>query len=93
MSRGHIFLEADLKCITTSNPDTIGKRIKEGSEQATRIVLDITSAIRKKELIIGLKTGCGRNDLLKEILLFYNSSFYCLPKTLILSKNIFSVIK
>lgn len=93
ISREHVFFEADLKCITTSNPDTIGKRIKEGSEQAARIVLDITSAIQKKELVVGLKTGCERNPVLKEILLFYNSLFYCLPKTQILSKNIFSVIK
>src|SRR5437764_13566983 len=45
LCRGHIFLESDLKCITTTNVYTIGKRIKEGSEQSPRIVLDVTSTI------------------------------------------------
>jgi len=93
LCRGHIFLESDLKCITTTNVDTIGKRIKEGSEQSPRIVLDVTSTITKNNLIIGLKTGCERNQNLMEIILFYNSNFYCLPKTQILSKKIFKVIK
>ena len=38
LSRGHIFLESDLKCISSTNPDTIGNRIKEGSEQSVRVV-------------------------------------------------------
>lgn len=90
--RDHILLEAELKCITSINKDTIGNRIKAGSEQSNRIVVDITSTIPRNALIEGLKTGCERNDSLCEILLFYNSRFYCLPKTLILSKRIFKTI-
>jgi len=93
LSRGHIFLEFDLKCISSTNPDTIGNRIKEGSEQAARIVLDVTSQIQKKRLIDGLKIGCERNRELKEILLFYNSAFYRLPVTQIVSRRIFEIIK
>lgn len=93
LCRDHIFLESDLKCITSTNPDTIGKRIKEGSEQAARVVLDITSQIQKKRLIDGLKIGCERNRELKEILLFYNSAFYRLPITQIVSRRIFEIIK
>lgn len=93
LSRGHIFLEADLKCIRTTNTDTIGNRIKEGSEQSSRIVLDVVSNVGKAELIDGLKTGCERNEVLFEILLFYNSQFYCLRKEQILSKNIYKIIK
>jgi hypothetical protein len=93
LCRGHVFLESDLKCITTTNVDTIGKRIKEGSEQSLRLVLDITSSIKKTELIDGLKTGCERNKVLIEVMLFYNSCFYRLKKDLILSKNIYKVLK
>ena len=93
LSRGHIFLESDLKCISSTNPDTIGNRIKEGSEQSVRLVLDITSQIQKKRLIEGLKTGCERNGVLKEILLFYNSAFYRLPVSQIISRRIFEIIK
>jgi hypothetical protein len=35
-----IILEADLKCISSKNPLTITYRIKEGAEQASRVVLD-----------------------------------------------------
>lgn len=69
LCRGHIFLDSDLKCITTSNVDTIGKRIKEGSEQSSRLVLDIISPVKKAELIDGLKTGCERNKTLIEIII------------------------
>ena len=93
LTRDHIFLEADLKSITSKNSDTIGNRIKEGSLQAARIVLDITSPIQKRQLIDGLKLGCQRNDMIKEILLFYNSKFYRLPVIEILSKRIFDIIK
>jgi len=93
LSRNHVFLESDLKCITSTNPDTIGNRIKEGIEQASRIVLDVTSQIQKKRLIDGLKIGCERNRELKEILLFYNSAFYKLPVTQIVSRRIFEIIK
>ncbi len=93
LCREHIFLESDLKCITTANVDTIGKRIKEGSEQSSRLVLDIISPVKKTELIDGLKTGCERNKALTEIMLFYNSCFYRLKKDLVLSRNIYKVIK
>ena len=90
---GHIFFECDLKCITSTNPDTIGKRIKNGSEQASRLVLDIQSGISSKELIEGLKSGCTRNELLKEIMLIYKSKFYRLFKQQILSDRIFDILK
>lgn len=93
LSSQHIFIEADLKCITTNNVDTIGKRIKEGSRQANRIVLDITSVIKKYDLIDGLRLGCQRNNDLKEIMLFYNSRFYRLFTTQILAKGIYKIIE
>lgn len=93
LCRDHVSFEADLKCITSTNPDTIGKRIKEGSLQAPRLVLDIQSGIGRKDLIQGLKTGCERNDLLKEILLFYNHRFYRLFISQILSKKIYDIVK
>ena len=89
----HLLFEADLKCITSNNPDTIAKRIKDGSQQAHRLVLDIHSIINKNTLIDGLQSGCKRNNDLFEIMLFYNSAFYRLPKAQILGKNIFKVIK
>ena len=89
----HLILEADLKCIFSKNPDTIDNRIKEGSEQASRIVLDIHSDIEKMTLIDGLRLGCQRNDFLKQILLFYRSRFFILQKDQILGKNIFNILK
>jgi hypothetical protein len=92
--RNHILIEADLKCVSkTKNPDTIGKTIKEGSEQAKTIIVDIVNTIDKRSLIEGLKTGCTKNDLISYIYLFYNSRFYELNKNQILSKNIFDLIK
>jgi hypothetical protein len=91
--RGHIILKADLKSISSKNPDTIAKRIKYGAEQASRVVLDIVSDIEKKVLIDGLRSGVTKNRLIREILLFYNSRFYRLSKDEILSRKIFSLIK
>lgn len=91
--RDNIILKADLKSITSKNPDTIGNRIKEGSDQAARIVIDIRSDITGRKLIEGLRTGCYRNKLLKEILLFYKNKFHILPKNFIESNKIFEVIK
>ena len=91
--RDNILLECDLKTITSHNPDTIGNRIKEGSDQAPRIVLDITSKISKNDLIVALKTGSVKNEALAEVMLFYNSNFYRLKKDLILSKKIFDTLK
>jgi hypothetical protein len=91
--RNHVLLKADLKCITSKNPDTIAKRINAGSHQASRIVIEIASDIEKKELIAGLRSGVYSNKLLKEIFLFYKGHFYVLPCNLIISKNIYTVIK
>jgi hypothetical protein len=81
--KDHIILKADLKCISSKNPDTIANRIKGGSEQASRVVIEIASNIEKKELISGLRSGIYKNSLLKEVFLFYNGYFYVLPKELI----------
>jgi len=91
--RDHILLETDLKCVHSCNPDTIGKRIREGSEQASRVVLDVHADIKKSVLIDGLKLGCQRNNALTELLLFYKTQFYRLAKSLIVSKNIYHAIK
>ncbi|HEX9512256.1 MAG TPA: hypothetical protein VF939_17310 [Puia sp.] len=91
--RDTVILEADLKCISSKNPLTIAYRIKEGSEQASRVVIDITSDIDKKTLIQGLRSGIYKNNLLSEILLFYKKRFYRLPKTLIQGQRIYEVIK
>lgn len=53
--RGSIIFKADLKSISSKNPDTIANRIKGGSEQASRVVIDITSDIEKNVLIDGLR--------------------------------------
>lgn len=84
--------KADLKSISSKNPDTIANRIKGGSEQASRLVIDITSDIEKNDLIDGLRSGVERNDLIKEIMLLYKSKFYRLPKDLILSKKIYNIL-
>ncbi len=88
-----IILEADLKCISSKNPLTIAYRIKEGSEQASRVVLDVKSIIQAKDLIDGLRSGTGKNSLIKEVLLFYRNKFYILPVNLIWSKRIFDILK
>jgi hypothetical protein len=93
IAKAHIFLESDLKRVISVNPDTIGKRIREGSEQSERVILDVHSNISKKALIDGLKLGCNRNKALVEVMLFYNSQFYRLSKSKILSKKIFNIIK
>lgn len=91
--RDSVVLEADLKCISSKNPLTIASRIKEGSEQATRIVIEIASDIDKKMLIQGLRSGIYRNSLVSEILLIYKRKFYRLPKNLIMSNRIFDILK
>jgi len=93
LARDYVLLEADLKCITTVSARTLAKRIKEGSEQASRVVLDITSPIQKNILIDGLKEGCERNEQLVEVMLFYNSKFYRFPKDEVLSKNVWKIFK
>jgi len=88
----HIILKADLKSISSKNPDTIANRIKKGAEQAPRVVIDIISDIDRRTLIDGLRSGVLKSNL-KEILLFYRNHFYILPKKLVESNRIYQVIK
>ncbi len=90
--RDHVILKADLKSITSKNPDTIANRIKEGSQQASRVVLDILSNIESSSLIDALRSGVNRNNLIKEVLLLYKNHFYRLPKEEILSKKIYGLL-
>lgn len=87
-----VILEADLKCISSKQSSAISNRIITGSNQAPRVVLDIRSDISSKDLIDGLRSGTGRNNLVKEVLLFYKGRFYRLSKTLIWSKKIFRIL-
>ncbi|NCU05005.1 MAG: hypothetical protein GXC73_13570 [Chitinophagaceae bacterium] len=91
--KDHLILKADLKCITSKNPDTIAKRIKGGSHQASRVVIEIASDIDRKILIEALRSGVYKNELLREIFLFYKGYFYLLPVNLVTSKHIYSTIK
>lgn len=91
--RDTIILEADLKCIFSKSPYTMAGRIREGSEQASRIVLDVVSEMDKKSIIQGLRGGVYKNGLVKEVFLFYKNKYYHLPKELIESKRIFEIIK
>jgi hypothetical protein len=91
--RDSIILEADLKCISSQSPLTIAYRVREGSEQASRVVVQITSDLDSKILIQAFRNASYRNRLLKEILLIYKRKFYRLPKTLIMSDRIFDIIK
>ena len=91
--RDSIVLEADLKCVSSKNPLTIASRIEEGSEQAARVVIEIASDIESKMLIQGLRSGIYKNDLIREILLIYKRKLYRLPKSLIMSKRIFDILK
>ena len=85
--RDTIILKADLKHVSSKNPDHIAKRIREGSEQASRVVLNIVSNVDKGILINALRKGVERNKLIKEILLIYKGKFYKLSKLTILHKN------
>jgi hypothetical protein len=91
--RDMVVLEADLKSIFSMNPDTIAQRIVGGADQASRLVLDIRSNISIKDIVDGLRSGTARNDLVKEIMLFYKKRFYILPKSLIWSRRIFDILK
>lgn len=88
-----IMLEADLKHISSRNPLTIANRIIEGGEQAPRVVLDISSQIEIRFLIEGLRSGVYKSTSVREILLLYKKKLYRLPKSLILGKNIFAILK
>jgi hypothetical protein len=91
--RNQVIIASDLKRINSRKPDTIAARIKLGSEQSSRLVLDIASNIDKITLIDGLRSGCERNKLIVEIMLFYRGRFYRLRTGQILSKSIFQLIK
>jgi hypothetical protein len=82
-----VILKADLKNIATKNPDNIAKRIREGSDQASRLVINIVSDIRKKALINGLRSGVTRNKLIKEILLIYKGKLYKISTATILNRH------
>lgn len=90
--RDHIILRADLKNITSKNPETISNRIAEGAQQASRVVIVIQSDLNRKVLINGLRSGCQRSDSLKEIFLFYKSKFYRLNKKDIESSRIYKLL-
>lgn len=91
--RDHVILKAELKNISSQKPNTITKRITEGAEQSSRLVLNILSNIERKTLIDGLQSGTYKNEKVKEILLFYNSRFYRLRRGQIISRRIFNIIK
>jgi hypothetical protein len=88
-----IILEADLTCISSQSPLTVAYRIREGSEQASRVVVHIASDLDGKILIQALRNASYRNRLLKEVLLIYKRKYYRLPKSLIMSDRIFDIIK
>lgn len=91
--RGHVILRADLKSLTTKNPDTIAQRIRGGCQQANRLVIDIVSDIEIKKLVDGLRSGVTGQSSLKEILLFYRNRFYRLTKQEILGKGIYKLLQ
>jgi len=93
IAKEHILLKADLKYISSKNPDTIANRVRGGSFQASRVVVEITSDINKKDLISGLRSAAFRNDQLREVWLFYKGKLYILPASLIKSKRVSSAIK
>jgi hypothetical protein len=93
LAKDNILLKADLKCISSTNPDTIANRISSGSMQANRIVVDIQSKILPNKLIDGLKSGIIKSRGLSEIMLFYRNGYYRLPKNIIESDRIFDIFK
>jgi hypothetical protein len=94
LAKDNILLKADLKFISSTNPDTIQNRIMEGANQATRVVLDIESNILPHKLIDGLRNGIKNcKPQLIEIVLFYRNGYYKLPTSLIMSKKIYELIK
>lgn len=85
--RDSVILKADMKYISSKNPDYIAKRIKEGSEQASRVIIHIASDVDKRTLRNALKSGVERNKLITEILLIYKGNLHKLSKTAILNKT------
>lgn len=91
--RDSIMLRAEMKMYFGGTPTTLAKRIVEGSRQASRVIIDIRSSIPPNFVVEGLRSSCYKNDLLREILLFYRGKFYLLPKSLINNKRIYYLIK
>lgn len=91
--RDTIIIEADMKNVSTKNPHNIARRIKEGSEQASRVIVNITSNVKKKILIDGLRKGVQGNKLIEEIILIYKRRMYRLSVSAIESPLAFEVIK
>lgn len=90
-------MKAGLKYITTDNAVTMAKRINYGSEQASAMVVTIESDINKEDIIDALRRSVKRNSQIIEIALIskgeYKKVFYRLPKSLILSEEIYNYIK
>ncbi len=93
LAKDNILLKADLKFISSTNPDTIANRIASGAMQANRIVIDIHSKILPNKLIDGLKSGVIKTKELSEIMLFYRNGYYRLPKNILESDKIFDILK
>jgi hypothetical protein len=93
LAKDNILLKADLKFISSTNPDTIANRIASGAMQANRIIVDIQSKILPNKLIDGLKSGIIKSKGLSEIILFYRNGYYRLPKNIIESDRIFDILK
>jgi len=91
--RDHVILKADLKSIVSKRPDGIARHIRNGAEQASRVVIDIVSDIRRKDLINGLRSGVEKSKSLTDIFLFYNSKFYRISRDEIQSEKIHTLIK
>lgn len=93
LAKDNILLKADLKFISSTNPDTIANRIGGGAMQANRLVVDIQSKILPNKLIDGIKSGLKKTKGLKEIMLFYRNGYYRLPVNIIESDKIFDIVK
>ena len=91
--RNTSILKADIKTIYTKSPNNIGKRIKEGSEQASRVIINIASNVKKRILIDGLRRGVQRNKLIEEIILIYKGRLYRLSTSVIQGPLVFEIIK
>ncbi len=91
--RSHVILKADLKSISSKNPDTIANRITGGAQQANRLVIDIVSDIDTRTLVDGLRSGIVGQRKLVEILLFYRNRFFRLTYQEIMGKNIYKMLQ
>lgn len=90
--RAHVMLKADLKTVSSKNPNTIAKSITGGAEQASRRVLDIVSDISVRDLVDGLCSGIAGQKGLVEIMVFYRNRFHVLRKQDIIGKRIYKIL-